>query len=34
MAQALDWLKRAGREDGIFGYYRRLAGRLKEGRGG
>jgi predicted phage terminase large subunit-like protein len=33
-AQALDWLKRAGREDGIFGYYRLLAERLKEGRSG
>jgi predicted phage terminase large subunit-like protein len=33
-AQALDWLKRAGREDGIFAYYRQLAERKKEGRGG
>jgi predicted phage terminase large subunit-like protein len=31
-AQALDWLKRAGREDGIFGYYRMLAERQR-GRG-
>jgi predicted phage terminase large subunit-like protein len=29
-AQALDWLKHAGREDGIFAYYRRLAERAKE----
>jgi predicted phage terminase large subunit-like protein len=33
-AQALDWLKRAGREDGIFGYYRMMAERLKKDRGG
>jgi predicted phage terminase large subunit-like protein len=33
-AQALDWLKRAGREDGIFAYYRMLAERRKAERGG
>jgi predicted phage terminase large subunit-like protein len=32
-AQALDWLKQAGREDGIFSYYRMLAERLKAERG-
>jgi predicted phage terminase large subunit-like protein len=31
-AQALDWLKQAGREDGIFGYYRMLAERKKAER--
>jgi predicted phage terminase large subunit-like protein len=33
-AQALDWLKQAGREDGIFGYYRLLAERKKAERSG
>jgi len=33
-AQALDWLKRAGREDGIYAYYRMRAERLKAERGG
>jgi predicted phage terminase large subunit-like protein len=32
-AQALDWLKRAGREDGIYTYYRTRAERLKTERG-
>ena len=32
-AQALDWLKRAGREPGILGYYRHLAERAKGGGG-
>ena len=33
-AQALDWLKHAGREDGIYAYYRMRAERLKAERGG
>jgi predicted phage terminase large subunit-like protein len=33
-AQALDWLKRAGREDGIYAYYRMRAERLNAERGG
>jgi predicted phage terminase large subunit-like protein len=32
-AQVLDWLKQAGREDGVFGYYRMLAERKKSEQG-